>query len=231
MKWKIEAIIIALGIFLCGNAIKNGIKSFTENSRTIEVRGLSEKEVKADRATWNITFNASGDNLKALYTQIKQTEETIVEFLHSNKIDDKDIYGNPASVYDKMNDRYLSDSNKAPRYNVTKTITVSTSNVDAVYQTVNKQEQLLAKGIVLVNEYNSINYEFTGLNSIKPTMIEEATKAAREAADKFAKDSESKLGKIQTARQGQFSISDRDTNTPYIKKVRVVTYINYYLKD
>jgi hypothetical protein len=78
--------------------------------------------------------------------------------------------------------------------------------------------------------YN-VSYEFTGLNDIKPEMIEEATKNAREVAEKFATDSNSKLGKIRNASQGQFSISDRDANTPYIKKVRVVTTVNYYLKN
>ena len=74
-------------------------------------------------------------------------------------------------------------------------------------------------------------YSFNGLNDIKPAMIEEATVNAREAAEKFAKDSNSKLGKIRQASQGQFSISDRDINTPYIKNVRVVTNVVYYLND
>ena len=76
-----------------------------------------------------------------------------------------------------------------------------------------------------------MSYDYTSLNSIKPKMIEEATKNARAAAEKFAKDSDSKLGKIKKAYQGQFSIDDRDANTPYIKKIRVVTTIDYSLED
>lgn len=231
MAWKTEAVIIAFGLFFCGNAVKNGIKSISDTTRTIEVRGLSEKEVKADRATWNITFSSSGEDLKSLYNKTKRTEEAVERFLADNGIDAKDIYKTPADVYDKLSGRYVYDTNKAPRYNVSKTITVSTSSVDAVYEAVNKQEDLLEQGIVLNSDYNTITYDFTGLNSIKPGMIEEATKAAREAAQQFAKDSESELGKIKSARQGQFSIEDRDANTPYIKKVRVVTYVNYYLND
>ena len=79
-------------------------------------------------------------------------------------------------------------------------------------------------------EYKT-EYSFTKLNDIKPEMIEEATKNAREAAEKFAQDSDSKLGKIKKASQGQFSISDRDSNTPYIKSVRVVSSIDYFLND
>lgn len=233
MNWKIEALILALGLFLGGKAVQNGIKSIAETSRTIDVRGLSEKEVKANRATWNLSFSAKGNDLRAVFDKIKEDENSIIAFLKENNIKDSDIYENPATVDDRMNQPYIDDKNKAPRYTVSKTITVSTSSVDDVYKAVNNQESLLEKGILLENGYynNPVSYEFTDLNSIKPQMIEEATKAAREAGQKFAKDSESKLGKIKNAQQGQFSITDRDSNTPYIKKVRVVTYISYYLKD
>jgi hypothetical protein len=88
---------------------------------------------------------------------------------------------------------------------------------------------LIDMGIVINNNYAS--YEFTGLNNIKPQMIENATKNARAAAEKFAKDSESKLGKIRNASQGVFSIDYRDENTPHIKKVRVVTTVDFALED
>ena len=93
-------------------------------------------------------------------------------------------------------------------------------------------DYLLKQGIAITGgdyKYN-VSYEFPGLNEVKPRMIEEATKNARAAAEKFAKDSDSELGKIRNASQGQFSISDRDAYTPYIKSVRVVTTVNYYLK-
>ena len=93
--------------------------------------------------------------------------------------------------------------------------------------------ELLSQGIAIApNDYSyPIQFDFTSLNKIKPQMIEQATKNAREAAEKFAKDSESKLGKIKSAQQGLFSIEDRDSNTPYIKEVRVVTTVDYYLDN
>ena len=93
--------------------------------------------------------------------------------------------------------------------------------------------ELGKQGIVLTgNNYAAQpEYLFTRLNSIKPQMIEEATRKAREVAEKFAQDSDSTLGKIRKARQGQFSISSRDNNNPQIKKVRVVSTIEYYLSD
>ena len=96
-----------------------------------------------------------------------------------------------------------------------------------------KQNELIRQGIALAGgEYQyQVIFSYNGFNDIKQDMIVEATKNARLSADKFAKDSDSKLGKIKTANQGQFSVSDRDNNTPYIKIVRVVTTIQYYLKD
>ena len=105
--------------------------------------------------------------------------------------------------------------------------------MDLVRSLIAEQGELLKRGIAVTGgdyRYN-VQYEYTGLNSIKPQMIEEATKNARQAAKKFAKDSESELGKIRHANQGQFTITDRDANTPYIKKVRVVTTIDYSLED
>ena len=111
-------------------------------------------------------------------------------------------------------------------------VTVSSDNVDLVRQLILKQGELLKKGIAIGgNDYeHQVQYDFNGLNELKPQMVEVATRNAREVAQKFADDSGSKLGKIQTASQGQFSIYDRDSNTPWIKNVRVVTTVTYYLK-
>ena len=94
-----------------------------------------------------------------------------------------------------------------------------------------RQAELMKQGIAIVSEEysNNVTYEFTGLNRIKPEMVQEATKNARATAQKFADDSGSKLGDIRSAQQGQFSIENRDNNTPYIKRIRVVNTMEYAL--
>jgi hypothetical protein len=129
-------------------------------------------------------------------------------------------------------ERY-SSTPSAYRYNATSVVTVTSKDVAKVRKLMTEQAELLKQGIAIAGgdyRYNVV-YEFTGRNQIKPRMIEEATKNARTAADKFARDSDSELGKIRDASQGQFTITDRDANTPFIKNVRVVTTINYYLKN
>jgi hypothetical protein len=105
--------------------------------------------------------------------------------------------------------------------------------VPAVKTAAEKAGELIGKGIVLVGENygRTTEFLFTGLNDIKPAMIQEATKNAHTAAEQFAKDSGSKVGKIKNASQGLFTITDRDMNTPDKKNVRVVTTVEYYLND
>jgi hypothetical protein len=99
---------------------------------------------------------------------------------------------------------------------------------NAVEEVKSKIESELIKEEVIVNIYNS--YEYNGLNDIKPSMIAESLENARNAADEFAKNSRSRIGKMRTASQGYFEVEDLDENTPQIKKIRVVTTVEYYLK-
>ena len=173
-----------------------------------------------------------GNDLSTIYNRIQTTNSAILSFLKSNGITDAEISVNPPQVYDNAADRY-GNQNVIYRYQVTNVVVVTSDKIDDVRALMEKQTSLLQQGIAIVaGDYNyQTSYEYTDLNSIKPEMIAEATANAREAADKFADDSHSKLGKIKTASQGQFSINDRDQYTPDIKTVRVVTYITYYLQD
>jgi hypothetical protein len=226
-------VIVALGLTAIGIGINKGLKSVTDNRRTVSVRGLSEREVKADKVTWPIVFKLVGNDLQDLYTQINQTDDQIVKFLTDNGIASADISINAPDVIDQQANRYISNERIPYRYNITSVIVVTSSDVDKVNELIKRQVELFKYGIAIsTDEYSyQTQYEFTGLNDIKPEMIADATNKARQAAIKFAEDSQSKLGKIATASQGQFSITDRDQYTPYIKSVRVVTTIDYFLED
>lgn len=231
-NWITEAAIIAVGLILLGIFIKNGITSFTSRDRVVNVKGLAEMEVPANKVTWPLMYKDLGNDLPALYSNIQKTNEAIINFLKNNGITDQEISINAPEIIDMKAERYNSTPSTY-RYNVTSVITVTSNQVEKVRKIISEQSELLKQGIAVTGgDYRySIQYDFTDLNKIKPQMIEEATKNARTAAEKFAKDSESKLGKIKRAYQGQFSINDRDANTPYIKNVRIVTTIDYYLED
>lgn len=224
----ISAALIAVGIVVLGFVLKAGIDNIAFRDREVTVRGLAEREVPADLVTWPITYSLAGNDLQTLYNKVSSNNATIVKFLTSNGISQDEISVNPPDTYDATSNRYRSDSFNY-NYSINCTVTVTTKKVQKVRELLNRQSELLKEGIAFSNSY--INYQFTGLNSIKPEMIAEATKNARAAADQFAADSESRVGKIKTASQGQFSIEDSDSSTPFIKKVRVVSTIIYYLED
>ena len=231
-NWKTEAVLLTIGLIAMGAEIRQGINNFVEKDRVVTVKGLAEMEVPANKVTWPLMYKEVGNDLATLYNKISDTNSAIVNFLKKKGITEDEISINAPEIIDMQAERY--NSNPVPyRYNVTTVITVTSSKVDLVRSLISEQGELLKQGIAITGgdyRYN-ITYDYTGLNDAKPQMIEEATKNAREAAQKFAKDSDSELGKIKRASQGQFSINDRDANTPYIKRIRVVTTIDYSLED
>jgi hypothetical protein len=231
-NWRIEALILAIGMAVLGGQIEDGINDFVAKDRVVTVKGLAEMEIPADKVTWPLMYKEVGDDLSTLYNKISNTNKAIVDFLKQKGITEDEISINAPEIIDMQAERYVGE-NKSYRYNVTTVITVTSNKVDLVRNLISEQGELLKQGIAITGgdyRYN-IQYDYTSLNQIKPQMIEEATKNAREAAQKFAKDSDSELGKIKRATQGQFSIDNRDANTPYIKRVRVVTTIEYSLED
>ena len=236
-KRVIEAVV--LGAFLCaglvsvGFLISNGALKIKSMDRTVTVKGLSEREIPANIAIWPIRFSEADNDLTRLYSVIQEKTDIIVEFLKTNGFGEDEISISQPAILDRQAQAYANSDRIKFRYSANSTISVYTGNVDAVRETIKKVVDLGKRGIAIAGQdYQAkTQFLFTKLNDIKPGMIEEATKNAREVAEKFAKDSNSKLGKIKKARQGQFSINDRDSNTPYIKKVRVVSTLEYYLAD
>ena len=172
------------------------------------------------------------NDLVNLYNTLEKQNKIIAGFLKQNGITDEEISFSAPNIIDTRADRY-SNVVQPFRYNATGVVTVTSKNVTQVQKLITTQVDLLKSGIAIVTDdyqYRT-QYLFTGLNAIKPQMIAVATANARLAAVKFAQDSGSKLGKIKAASQGQFSIMDSNNYTPQIKSVRVVTTIQYYLKD
>jgi len=236
-KKIVEAII--LGAFLCaglvilGFLISSSVIKIKGLDRTVTVKGLSEREVPANIAILPIKFSEADNDLTNLYSVLQKKTDIIIDFLKKNGFTDDDISISAPAILDRQAQGYGDSSKIKFRYSANSTISVYSNKVDTVRNTMKKLVKLGKQGIAIAGQdyETKTQFLFTKLNEIKPGMIEEATKNAREVAVKFAKDSNSKLGKIKKARQGQFSINDRDSNTPYIKKVRVVSTLEYYLSD
>ena len=221
-----------LGMLILGGSLVLMVNNQKSYDRCVKVKGLCEKEVMADKVIWPIMYKQGGNELGELYNTVEDMNATIVKFLKDAGVSDDEITMNAPSILDTRTNLY--GERKEYHYIVTAGVTVCSEKVELIVKLQTEQAKLYEKGIPVGMGENwsyPTTYSFTALNDIKPGMIEEATINARQAAEKFAKDSKSKLGKIKNATQGQFSVSDRDNNTPYIKNVRVVTNVVYYLKD
>ena len=226
-------IAIMLGLIIMGTMFPKAVEKFRSYDRVVNVKGLCEKEVMADRVIWPIVYKVMANDVQSIYDQTDAANATIMSFLETGGVKPSEITVAVPQISDKFANEY-GDNDRAFRYIAKNVITVYTSDVETVLSLMEKQSELLKKGIVVGGSSqweNPVEFKYEGLNDIKPQMIEEATENAREAAKKFAKDSGSRLGKIKTANQGTFTIENRDSNTPYIKKVRVVTSVTYYLKN
>ncbi len=228
-----SGLFIMVGLVVLGLMMPRAVDRFRSFDRIVNVKGLCEKEVKADKVIWPVVYRVMANDIQTVYDQTDRNNAEIIAFLKAGGINEAEITVSVPEISDKYATEYGSND-RAYRFIAKNVITVCTSDVDAVLALMSRQSDLLKKGMVIggSNEWeNPVEFKYEGLNEIKPEMIEEATRNAREAAEKFAKDSDSKLGKIKTANQGTFTIENRDSNTPYIKKVRVVTSVTYYLKN
>lgn len=234
---KYSSIVIGVslvaGLSSLGYLLGDAAIRFKGYERTVTVKGLSEREYAADIVIWPIQFSAASNDLGELYRSIDSSTGKIKRFLEAAGIAVDDIsYSSPA-ITDRSAQQYGNPVKAEFRYAASQTVTVYSENVEVVRRVMGQMSALGKQGIVFTgaNYQSPTEYIFTRLNEVKPEMIEEATRKAREVAEKFASDSSSTLGKIRTASQGQFSISARDKNNPHIKKIRVVSTVAYYLSD
>ncbi|MCH2055868.1 MAG: SIMPL domain-containing protein [Thalassotalea sp.] len=229
----ILGICLILGLSSLGYLLGDAAIKFKEYDRTVTVKGLSEREYSADIVIWPIKFTAASNDLSELYKLMDSNSAKIQSFLANAGIANDEISFSSPAINDKAAQQYGNQSVAEFRFTAAQTVTVYSKNIDSVRDVMGRMSDLGKQGIVFTgDDYQAqTEYIFTRLNEIKPEMIEEATRKAREVAEKFASDSQSTLGKIKRASQGQFSISARDKNNPHIKKVRVVSTVVYYLSD
>jgi len=219
--------LIALGITLAGLFIYCGISKYADKDRAVSVKGLSTREVEADYAVWPLSYGLNGNDLPQLYQSLGRTTERVKKHLIALGFEESDLRQGSISVDDNWSN-YYGDRRPDFKYTLRTSLIVSTDKVKLVVASQGSESQLLKEGIIVTTEKWNLDYQYNGLADLKPAMIEEATQNARSVAQKFADDSHSSLGGIRRASQGQFSI-ENDEYQPWIKRVRVVTTVDYYL--
>ena len=230
----LAALVIGIGIAIAGLFISQTLLKARALERYVTVKGLSEREVSADMAIWPMQITIASNDLRQLESDLLSQTETIQEFFGADGFNDDEITIGSPTIQDTRASLYGGNNmHNEFRYVASRDFTIRTSDIEKLHKTFEKAPSLISKGIIIgsKNYWQQIEYLYTKLNDIKPAMIEEATLNAREAAEKFARDSQSKVGKIKSASQGLFTIENRDVNTGHIKKVRVVNTVVFYLED
>lgn len=239
----IIALSIMIGLIGSGLAIGRALERFRVEERTISVKGLAEREVKADMAVWTLQTKITTNDLVEGSRHIELNQAKIIDFLKSNGIQDDEIFPQNSNVSDKLAREYGTENIGMFRYIIEKSVQVRTNNVDVVAAVSKQTDKLMKVGVLITDNYNTLQYLYTGLNDIKPEMLSEATQNAKLAALEFTKESDVKLGKLKRASQGLFTIVDRDysimspnygsySDAVYdvYKKVRVVVSVDYSVK-
>jgi hypothetical protein len=222
-----------IGMALCALIAGQTIRSVKRMEEFVTVKGLSEREVAADLAIWPIAFTLSDNDLTQLQGQIQTARKTVYGFLTENGFEQSEISNAPPQITDTRTGSGELDASKRPsRYQGNITVLLRSAKIAKVKGAMESCDKLVQQGIALSGgDYSSKpQFLFTGLNQIKPDMIQEANRNARKAAERFAADSNSPVGAVRHAVQGPFEINDVDSSSPDRKIVRVVTTVDFYLR-
>lgn len=226
-------LLVGGGVAVAGLSAAGSVNALRASQRFVTVKGLAEREVDSDLAIWPVTFKEAGDDLGELQKRLDARRGAVAAFLEEAGFRKEEVSFGAPRINDLPAERGEAGAQRnRPRYLAQASVTLRSKEVPRVRKAMEQAGTLVSRGVMLAQDWEARpQFLFTGLNAVKPAMIEEATVSAREAAAKFAKDSGSRVGKIRNATQGLFTITDRDPSSPERKVVRVVTTVEYFLDD
>ncbi|MFB2765337.1 SIMPL domain-containing protein [Marinobacter shengliensis] len=232
----VVAIILGISLVLSASLLKEGLTGLKTSDRYVTVKGVAEREVQADLALWPIRFVATGNTLEQAQEKARSSREAIYAFLELQAIDKSAVELQRLDVTDTRANPYQGEGEQ--KFIINQTLMVRSTQIDRIRQAAQNVSELVDSGVLLTTDYGpgGPTYLFSGLNDIKPAMIAEATAAAREAAQQFARDANASVGGLRRANQGVFQILARDQapgvseQQQPVKTVRVVSTVDYYLE-
>jgi hypothetical protein len=240
----IVGLCLLLGLSAAGFLVGRGATRFRADTRVVTVKGLVEREVKADRAVWALGLRRASETLADAHTRISADRDAVVAFLRKQGFADAEIERRPTRTVDKLAREYAQpQAGDRFRYVVTTSVVVRTDSVERVQTALGSTEELLKAGVALDGEREgggaNPRYVVSTFNELRPALLADATKNARATAQQFAADSGAQVGRIRSANQGSIQIFGLDggdesapfspTSTP-IKRIRVVSTFEFELR-
>jgi hypothetical protein len=237
----VRALILAVGLAAAGFLAGHGLARARADDRFVTVKGISEREARADLAIWPLRLSAANDDLARASAQLQSSVTKVQAFLREHQIDPANASLQDFSVSDASTNQYGSGAPPGARYVIHETMVIRSTQPEVVLAASQRIADLVNAGVVLTSGGEGMpgggpTFVFSGLNRLKPEMIAEATARAREAAEQFARDSGSRAAGIRRANQGVFEILPRDQAqgiseaSQIVKTVRVVSTVEYFLR-
>ena len=223
----LSSVILAIGVALAGMFVYLGMHQMASKDRAVVVKGLSTRDVQADYVVWPMNFELRGNDISSLYSDLGKVEQTARQFFVDRGFKESEMSRGNISIDDNWSSYY--GTRPEFHYTLRTSLIISTPDIERVIANQGCQSELLKKGVILQSNDWNTDFQYNGLSELKPEMVQEATKNARQVAMKFAEDAQCHLGSIKQANQGQFSV-ESDTYQPWIKHVRVVTTVSYFLR-
>lgn len=223
------SVVLAIGFAAAGWFAAGGLERLRAADRYVTVKGSAEATVDADLVVWPLPHTVGGNDLATVQRELDANTAIIRDFFVEAGFEPEEIVVSPPRLEDRWAWAY-GDSRPPERFRYATTVSLRTDNVAQALEVVRRSGELVSRG-VMIGEGSAPDFDYTRLNDIKPGLIAEATAAARDSAEQFAQDSGSQLGGIRSANQGVVTISDRDQSSPHVKRVRVVSTVEYFLRD
>lgn len=109
----LAAALLAAGIGVAGRFVADGLPEARTGDRFVTVKGLAEREVKADLALWPMPFVAAGNALDEAQAKSRADAEAIIAFLTAGAIGRDEIAVQSLEVTDLLTQAYRSGRWKA----------------------------------------------------------------------------------------------------------------------
>ncbi|MBX3610093.1 MAG: SIMPL domain-containing protein [Hydrogenophaga sp.] len=230
----LAAALVGVGVAVAGLAVSQGLERFRLADRTVTVKGLAEKDVESDFAVWTLSFRRGGNAFGDVQKALASDRDAVVAFLHKRGFKDDEIEVRPLAVQDLFAREYGSGQ-QALRYQGNGQVMVKSARVAEVQGAALAVDPLIQSGVQLSGDSGGPSFQLRGFNDVKAPLLSEATRNAREQAQKFAAEAGATLGPLKIANQGVISISgadglDHDSDGSRMKRLRVVSTFVYELR-
>ncbi len=209
--------IAALGLIIATIFFGNAIKNRNKADNTISVTGLGSKKFTSDLITWSGSFSKNNFDLKSAYDELAVDKNVIAQYLKSKGVKDNEMVFSAVDI--QKNFRSYNDSNgnyvqgEFSGYNLTQSVSIESKEVGKIENISRNITEIINRGIEFTS--STPQYFYTKLAEVKQQMIADATKDAKERAEKIADNAGSSLGSLKKATMGVIQITAPNSNEDY----------------